>query len=835
MFLYHILALQGGSIGVANPFSAPVAKVHVPPPHNYDLLNLRLDLDVDYPHRLLKGTAANTLRTTADNVRQIRFHAGQSTKVDSVRINGRRSSFKRDGEGILVDCRAGKPGTRLRVVVEYHLRQSDTPRGQGVPGWIWHPPQRNDPSREGFLTRGEYADTRDWAVTWDYPNDFATTETHTTVPLDWTVIGNGVQTSDRKNGSRHTVVWKMKQPHATYLTSLAAGPFDVQLDSWRGIPLMYVAPRGPRKGSKAPNDVGFELFSLRRNDAGKSVAYTVAHTKDMLDYFSSMLGVKYPWPKYAQTFAYDFNEGLENVSATSLGNFITSPRQSYYGSDWILSHELAHQWFGDYVTCTDWSDLWLNEGLANFMEIAYLGHSRGRHVYLRYLDWGSASYFSESRDYKRPVVTNFYKDPGVMFDEHTYNKGQVLLASLRSSLGEKAFFKGLHLYLTRNRNSPVTTQALCKAMSTAAGRDLNPWFQQWIYKPGHPVIDWSWEWQADSHEVVVHVKQVQDTSKGTPIYTVDSHVGLLRWGDSHHVRLAPIKLRKAEEVLRIKAATKPEAVVFDPEHDFLREIPKQPWSTAELPVIAAYDPNPLDKQSALNKMIGNKPSDEALRTAEKLLRKDQSVEPEFLVSITLGMLKREDLRSFWHSELRHPNYSRRAQAVTALGLLPRDAGTVRQLRALVTDTQPYDVVSKTVATLGSLDYSGSRELFLRLAKTSLDEPVRTSAMKVLVENKAAEAANLVFRSVEETQPYVVQVSGFRVLEQTSLDDPRLVPLLRKKLQSDDYLGFVFEAVAVARNRKMKELLPELRSLHKRVPFAAEIVAAAITDIEKVGP
>ncbi len=137
---------------------------------------------------------------------------------------------------------------------------------------------------------------------------------------------------------------------ATYLISLVAGEFDKQSESWHNVPVDYVVPHGE----------------------SERIAPTFTHTRDMLTYFSERFGVAYPWAKYDQTMVDQFVEsGMENVSATTLTTRdLLHPalaKESMEGSDPLTSHELGHQWFGDLVTCNDWSNLWLNEGFATFL------------------------------------------------------------------------------------------------------------------------------------------------------------------------------------------------------------------------------------------------------------------------------------------------------------------------------------------------------------------------------------------------------------------------------------------------------------------------------------
>jgi aminopeptidase N len=826
--LVYILLLLGSSVFAQDQSSFTPRQI--PPVSHYDLQNLTLDLVIDYPNRLLTATATNTLIASEDGITKLRFHAGKYTKVDSVDLDGQPVQFVRDGEGILAECRPTRKGQRIVAAIHYHLKHSDRPGKLEEEGWHWQEPQRNDPSRIGFWTKGEPVLTREWAVSWDYPNDLTTTETRTTVPADWTVIGNGIMESDKPSGGgkSHTVVWKMTKPHATYLTSLVAGLFDVQKDSWHGMPLTYAAPRGPKPGSTAPDDQGFDIFQLRRNDYGASLAYTCAHTKDMLTFFSDKFGVKYPWPRYAQTFAYDHNGAMENVSATTLGNFLTNPRQGRYGADTVIAHELAHQWFGDLVTCRDWGELWLNESLATLAEVLWVRHERGQDAAQRMLYYWNLGYLGESRSYMRPIATDRYSDPGVMFDTHSYSKGGFLLESLRRRLGDKKFFAGLKLYLLQNQNSPVTTDLLVSAMSKEAGTDLQPWFNQWILKPGHPLIDWSWSWDEAKREVVVKVKQVQDIANGTPIYDIPAKVGLI---SGSRVDRAPIHLQSIEQEFRIRSAKRPDAVLLDPDHDILRQIKKNPWTESVLPAIVRFAPDCMDRSAALKLMLTGKPSDSAVALAVQVLGVDKHFEPAFIDTSSLAALKRAELRSFWETELKHAHFGRRSQAIAALRGLPADSGTNAKLRALVNDLEPYDVVANAVTALGQIDFTGSKQLIENQAETSFIRTIRAAALKVLIENKSAGAVDLLFKSVDETQPYPAQTAGFEVLQDLAVDDPRLIPLLRAKLNSDDYHGLLFSAVAVVKKWKIKELLPELQALEQRVPFAKDFVKSAITAIQ----
>src|SRR5262249_16195104 len=286
-----------------------------------------------------------------DGLTAITFHCGENLNVEACEIDGQKADFTRGSEILRIS--SAKPLTRGKAVrVSVHYTS-----GQEHEGFHWIKPTKENPQRVGFYTERATVGHRYWVPTWDYPNDFATTETRVTVPADWYVVGNGALRSNTLNprDQTRTFHWQMEQPHATYLLSLAAGPFDVKTSTWRGVTLMYVVPQGK----------------------GGMIAETFGETPEMLSFFSDITGVKYPWAKYAQTAMYDYGGGMEWVSATTIGeNSLTDQRRGFRMSAGIVSHELAHQWFGDLVTCKDWGHLWLNEGFEFFF--AALWRTRAR-------------------------------------------------------------------------------------------------------------------------------------------------------------------------------------------------------------------------------------------------------------------------------------------------------------------------------------------------------------------------------------------------------------------------------------------------------------------------
>lgn len=677
-----------------NPFAPPSASLHYALDRTCDLQHLRVNLTVDYANKAINGVAVNKLAALRNGLTEITLHAGTSMQISAVKMDGKAVRFAREDRNLKIFTGPLAKGKPFTISISYLLKNKSGGSFGAGGGWHWINPTATDKNRVGFWTQGESEYNSEWVPTWDYPNDFATSETHTTVQADWNVIGNGVLESETlsKDKKSRTYVWRMTQPHATYLLSLCGGPFDIKKDVWEGVELWYVTPRG----------------------WGDTIADSFGHTKDMLGFFSKVLGTKYAWPKYAQNAMWDFGGGMENVSSTTLGaGSLTDWKDGYFNMDSLNSHELAHQWFGDLVTCKDWSDTWLNESFATFMEGAYMEHSRGLADYQYEVSGNIAGYLAEARRYKRPISSKMYPNADAMFDSHTYPKGGAILHTLRRQLGDENFWAGLNYYLTKWRHTPVESAQLRRAFTEATGINVEPFWAQWIEKPGHPVLDYSWVFE--NGRVKLTVKQAQNTDDGTPIYDLPTKVDFISATGRHNIQ--KLRLSKTEELFEFSVSEKPGAVVLDPDLDMLREIPQLHWSSEETAIIAQFARSAPDRQNAFNMML-REPNDQTIALAAKIVTADSGQFPQIRSVDSLFRTEKESLRALWISQLEHKNFERRRQAVLALARLPKDAATVAKFRSIVTDKSPTGVVTAAINALAEWDAKGNVELFKAATKFS---------------------------------------------------------------------------------------------------------------------
>jgi aminopeptidase N len=230
----------------------------------------------------------------------------------------------------------------------------------------------------------------------------------------------------------------------------------------------------------------------------------------MLTFFSERFGIHYPWAQYAQVSAFEFPGGMENTSATTMGDRILLDQRSLLdrSAEWIVSHEMAHQWWGDLLTCRDWTHTWLNEGFASYAEALWAEHSKGgdEYAYNMYERIGRAIHDGKSR----PVMDRRYTSEDSMFDSRAYQKGAWILHMLRKHVGDEAFWKGIKSYANEHKLQSVETADFRRSMEQATGRSLVRFFYDWLERPGNPDVEVTSEYLPDARQAAIIVKQTQE-------------------------------------------------------------------------------------------------------------------------------------------------------------------------------------------------------------------------------------------------------------------------------------------------------------------------------------
>ena len=567
---------------------------------DFDTKHIALDLKFDWSNSQTSGVERFTFAPLKNDFKQLVLDAGAMV-FNSVKLaDGKDLPFSYDEKAELLTInfdRAYKYGEDLTVVIDYKTKGevvANTLGFGGGGGLKYVKPENPTPSNPRQIwSQGESEYNHYWFPSYDYPNDFRTTELTATVEKPFMVISNGKLVETKDNGNTTTYHWKMDTPYANYLTSIVVGEFAEIKGEYAGIPVSTYVYKAWLEEGKA----------------------TTKNLPAMVKFFSEKLNFKYPYPKYAQTTGNTFSGGMENISATTQTDNMIQDARSLIDNDedGLQAHELAHQWFGDFVTCRDWGEIWLNESFATYMEGLWQLESKGKDYFLfndlknnqdQYLNtWKGGS--------RRPIVTKNYDNPDSVFDTYAYPRGGAVLHMLRKQLGDENFFKSLNHYLTTNANQPVETEDLRIAIEETTGQSMDAFFDQWLYKMGHPVFEVTQNYDASAGKLNLKVKQVQQmdlTSRYPQVEFFQMPVDIeIKDGKGTRVETVFIK-PQAENDYTFVVSGKPLMVDFDNEGTLIKEL-KFEKSNEDLLYQMKNDGDVIGRNWAMEELTGKVKND----------------------------------------------------------------------------------------------------------------------------------------------------------------------------------------------------------------------------------
>ncbi|UII27474.1 M1 family metallopeptidase [Fulvivirga maritima] len=400
-------------------------------------------------------------------------------------------------------------------------------------------------------TQGETTQSSCWFPTIDHPNQKTTEQIAMTVPSKYVSLSNGELINQKENndGTR-TDTWKMDEPHSPYLFMMAVGDFKIHHDEWKGKPVDYYL-----EPAYAP--YAEDIFG---------------DTPEMISLFSDLLGVDYPWNKYAQIVVRDYVSGaMENTTATLHGEHIQkTPRELLDGSaEETICHELFHQWFGDYVTTESWSNITLNESFADYSETLWDAHKHGQ-------DAGDEKNYNDMLSYMQlpaeadhDLVNFYYNDPLEMFDLVSYPKGGRILHMLRHYVGDEAFFASLKEYLNTYKHSNAEAHQLRLVFEKVTGKDLTWFWNQWYYGKGYPELDVNYIYNDEAKTAQVVFNQTQ---QGDKIYRLPMKIDIYSADGSKSRMDYQLDAKKDTLTISYPTGAKPALIDVDAEKILLAKI-----------------------------------------------------------------------------------------------------------------------------------------------------------------------------------------------------------------------------------------------------------------------
>jgi aminopeptidase N len=660
-----------------------------PPDRVADFAHTRLDLKVDPRRRTLEGIATHRLTPIAQPLRRLPLNLEELT-VDSVFMGNRELDFHHEG-GVL-DIRF-KPAIAVGREIEVSIAYHGSPRtGMNFTG-----PDKDYPDRPyQAWTQGQDEYSRFWFPNHDFPNQRQTTEVIVVAPGEFETVSNGRLVSVEPQGRSKRWHWSQEVPHVSYLVSLVVGQFDRWDGSAEGIPLNYYVPRG------------------RLADGHRAFDETPA----MLRVLSDLAGTPYPYVKYASVVVQDFTwGGMENTSATTyIDDLLPDARGAAdYDSGRLVSHELAHQWFGDLLTCRDWAHGWLNEGFATYAwpfyaERAY-GLEEAQRLHLQHAD----EYFAEDREYRRPIVSRTYTEPFELFDVHLYEKGAWVLWMLRHVLGDDIFLAGVHEYVRRHARGLVVTEDLVRAMEDTSGRSLGWFFDQWVFGGGHPEFKVSYRWEDDTRTATLSVSQEQKVDALTHVFRMPLTVAFGMPGGGLEAREVEVGTSGPDDGFSFSLPARPRWVRFDEGNRVLKTLRFE--RPTELLLNQLGEDEMTGKVEAALQ-LGRKGGPRAVEALSAALGGNHFWFVQVAAARGLGMAQGDAARQALIAALAHPHSRVRTAVATALGGFRGDeAVTAALLRTLARD-RSYTAAGAAAGSLGRIGASSAAPALERAADRS---------------------------------------------------------------------------------------------------------------------
>jgi aminopeptidase N len=653
----------------------PGAQRAVVPELTQDLRHQVVRLRFDWTRRAVIGSTTLRIAATAagGGLSQITLDAA-GLRIQRVTHGDRPLGFTHEGPVLRIQLAAPLAADAvIEVTVEYEAVRP--PRG------VHFIDRRHVVWAQGFAE-----DTRYWIPTVDRLYDKTTWEFFVRVPQKERALSNGRLVGTRRLPDGEVEWhWRLDQPASTYLMSVVTGDYVVLRDRWRDISLGYWTYR----------------------DSIEATWRGFGRTPRAMEFFSQWTGVHYPWSKYDQVVTPDFVfGGMENVTAVTMSDDAilhpawAEPRSN---ADQLVAHELAHMWFGDYVTMRHWDEAWLSEGFATFMAALFIERAHGAAAgALSRRDAHEQTIAADRRNRRPLVYGRWVTDPAeVYFSGHIYPRGSSVLQMLRRIVGDSTLRAGLNRYLRSHPYQSVTSADLRRALEETSGRDLSRFFAQWVYGAGVPAFRVGWAFDSVRSEVALTAVQVQPRDSLTGLFHADVDVEVLT--DSGIVRqVAAVRGETTAVIIPVPAP--PRSIRWDA-GDWLLDLADFPRPTAMLAWQLAHDSDVLGRIEAIEALAPRVEREAEARDAVARAARDDSlwmVRARALAALA-PIVNHDSARMVVINATRDSDTRVREAAALALARATGNAEATNRLRALAQNDRSWWVRTAAMGAMVSVD------------------------------------------------------------------------------------------------------------------------------------
>src|SRR5262245_46083798 len=681
---------------------------HHTPDRRVAIKHLKLDLRFDSQPHTVEGSATFTLSPMNDGLTHFELDIAEMA-IESVTL----TAVEKRSTGDLPKSSGqtgARPGSQLARRLEFETRpdkldiELDRPytRNEQLTieiayscsprkGLFFVEPDEAYPNKPRQIwSQGENEDAHWWFPCHDVTNQKMTTEMIATDESTFFELSNGELIGVLENDGQgtRTFHWSQSQPHPAYLVTIVIGEYEALGDDYDGLPISYYVYKDRvREGQR--------LF---------------AATPRMINFFEEKFGYAYPYPKYSQVIVDDFLFGaMENTSASTFTDrcLLDDHAAIDLNYDDIVAHELAHQWWGDLVTCKDWSHIWLNESFATYSEYLWNEDARGRDEARFSLFQDFLTYLREDRtSYRRLIVFNRYRFSEDLMDRHAYEKGSCILDMLRLELGDDAFFRTLAHYLNKHEFGNVETNDFKVAIEEATGQNLHWFFDQWLYGAGHPELEVGYEWRREQNLLKLSVKQVQKLEHKTRAFRFPVEIEIVTVEPGEVIETEQratyrVVVEKAEQDFYFPSESKPRMVLFDKGHRIFKAM-RFEKSAQELIFQLGRADEAMDRARAARE-LGVFKGEEAVGALRETLLGDDFYGVRMAAAVSLGEIGGDVARGAVIEAYRLSKDSRvRRACVWALGNFKDDEAIQVLGEALGKDESYYVAVAaaRALANIG---------------------------------------------------------------------------------------------------------------------------------------
>lgn len=578
------------------------ARVAYPGDDKIDVTYYKLNLNISHSQQYLRGEV--TVGFKLNSASSTCFLDLRSPlKVDSVKLDNKRITFVQDASKVNLSFDKSYPkGQALSVIVFYQGKPNSSAFGSFT--FASH----GSSNAPVVWSLSEPYGSPDWFPCKDTPEDKAdSSDVWITMPSSFVSVSNGVlqKVLDNKDNTR-TYQWKNRYPIAQYLISIACSNYTEYKNYFK---------------YSATDSMTINHFVYPESFTA-NVKNQLDQTPFMLKLFSEKFGL-YPFIKEKYGHAQcGFSGGMEHQTCSSMGS---------YGSS-LVAHELAHQWFGDKITCKNWENIWLNEGFATYSEAIYAEAVGGGSSYMTAMN---TNITRAKRATGTLYVKNITNEAEIFNSDRSYSKGAMVLHMLRGIVGDDKFYKILQNYSTSSvAFGAASTEDFQKVAEETTGLKLDYFFKEWVYGEGYPKYTYSYNPNETSKELKITIAQSTSTNPVVFSMPVDIKIVMADGAES----LTTVFIDKAtQEITFSKPQGTISQVIFDPENKILKDVTENKVTatvtgneTQETLVEWNVFPNPADNQVVVNFSLA-KEAEVTVEIFDKLGKKLKSEAVENLI------------------------------------------------------------------------------------------------------------------------------------------------------------------------------------------------------------